>query len=71
MFNVLGIEPWVIAKQLRHKDDGGLVVRLYGHPTTETAIDHLRRGWGRNVRHLRKVDAGDGAPDVETREGSA
>jgi integrase len=71
MLNVLGIEPWVIAKQLRHKDEGGLVIRLYGHPTTETAIDHLRRGWGRNVRHLRKVDAGEGAPDIETREGSA
>lgn len=50
--NVLEIEPWVIAKQLRHSDDGALVIKLYGHPTREAAVDRLRRGWGANVREL-------------------
>jgi hypothetical protein len=29
MLNVLHIEPWVIARQLRHSDGGALVVKLY------------------------------------------
>lgn len=45
MLNELGIEPWVIAKQLRHSDDGALVVKLYGHPTRKTAIDRLRKAF--------------------------
>ena len=50
--NILQIEPWVIAKQLRHSDDGALVIKLYGHPTRQTAMDRMRRGWGANVRQL-------------------
>jgi integrase len=46
MLNDLGIEPWVIAKQLRHTDDGALVVKLYGHPTRTAAIDRMRRAFG-------------------------
>jgi integrase len=57
--NILEIEPWVIAKQLRHSDDGALVIKLYGHPTRQTAMDRMRRGWGANVRQLpvRPTDA--------------
>ena len=43
MLNELELEPWVIAKQLRHSDDGTLVVKLYGHPTREKAIERIRR----------------------------
>ena len=32
MLNVLALEPWVIAEQLRHSDGGALVLELYGHP---------------------------------------
>lgn len=45
MLNDLGLEPWVIARQLRHSDDGGLVLRLYGHPTRQTAIEKMRRAF--------------------------
>ena len=38
MLNVLGLEPWVIAEQLRHTDGGALVVELYGHPERGKAI---------------------------------
>jgi hypothetical protein len=59
MINELGDEPWVIARQLRHKDGGALVIKLYGHPTTETAIDHMRRSWGQNITPLRGIDGGE------------
>lgn len=59
MLNELGIEPWVIAEQLRHKDGGILVVKLYGHPTAATAIDKMRRSWGQNVAPLRGIDGGE------------
>lgn len=59
MLNVLKLEPWVIAEQLRHKDGGALVLKLYGHPTTETVIEHMRRGWGRNIAPLRGIDGGE------------
>jgi integrase len=52
MLNELGLEPWVIAKQLRHDDDGALVVKLYGHPTRTTAIDRMRRAFGGNVTNI-------------------
>jgi integrase len=42
MLNVLHIEPWVIAKQLRHSDDGKLVVMLYGHPDKDVALGRIR-----------------------------
>jgi hypothetical protein len=43
---VLHIEPWVIARELRHSDGGALVVKLYGHPTDQSAIERMRRGFG-------------------------
>jgi integrase len=46
MLNELELEPWVIAKQLRHSDGGALVVRLYGHPAREKAIERMRRAFG-------------------------
>ncbi|HYV17322.1 MAG TPA: hypothetical protein VE972_15015 [Conexibacter sp.] len=45
MLNVLRLQPWVIAKQLRHSDDGALVLKLYGHPSRDTAIDLIRNGF--------------------------
>jgi integrase len=50
MLNVLDLQPWVIAKQLRHGDEGALVLALYGHPSRAVAIDQLRRGFGRAGR---------------------
>ena len=55
MLNVLEIEPWVIAQQLRHGDDGQLVVSLYGHPTRTEAIKRIRRAYGANVQPIRAV----------------
>jgi len=52
MLNVLGIEPWVIAEQLRHSDGGALVVELYGHPERAEAINRIRRAYGENVRSI-------------------
>jgi len=52
MLNDLELEPWVIAEQLRHKDGGKLVVKLYGHPDRKKAIDRIRRAFGGNVRQL-------------------
>jgi integrase len=45
MLNVLGLQPWVIAKQLRHRDEGALVLKLYGHPSRGVALDAMRRGF--------------------------
>lgn len=45
MLNVLELEPWVIAQQLRQSDGGALVVKLYGHPERRVAIDRLRRAF--------------------------
>jgi hypothetical protein len=47
MLNVLELEPWVIAEQLRHSDAGVLVVKLYGHPSREAAIERMRRAYTR------------------------
>lgn len=58
MLNVKEIEPWIIAEQLRHKDGGKLVLKLYGHPDRRKAIDRMRRAFGGNVRQLR-ADSGD------------
>lgn len=52
MLNVLGLEPWVIAEQLRHSDGGALVVELYGHPERGEAIKRMRRAYGENVRPI-------------------
>jgi hypothetical protein len=45
MLNVLELEPWVIAEQLRHSDGGKLVIELYGHPDRRKAIDRIRRAY--------------------------
>lgn len=56
MLNVLEIEPWVIAEQLRHSDGGALVLELYGHPDRREAIRRIRRAFtGGNVRGLRGI----------------
>ena len=52
MLNVLGLEPWVIAEQLRHTDGGALVVELYGHPDHGQAIRRMRRAYGETVRSI-------------------
>jgi integrase len=53
MLNVLGLEPWVVAEQLRHSDGGTLVVQLYGHPSREEAISRMRRAYATTVKQLR------------------
>jgi integrase len=53
MLNERGLEPWVIAKQLRHTDGGVLVVQLYGHPNDGEARERIRRAYGQNVQPLR------------------
>jgi len=45
MLNVLALEPWVIAEQLRHSDGGALVLELYGHPDRTEAIRRIRRAY--------------------------
>ena len=50
MLNVLGVEPRVIAEQLRHTDGGALVVELYGHPDRDEAIKRVRRAFGDAAR---------------------
>lgn len=59
--NVLGIEPWVIAKQLRQKNER-LVLELYGHPDRGEAIDRIRRAYnGVNVTSIDAARAARGA----------
>lgn len=61
MLNVLGIEPWVIAEQLRHKDGGTLVTTLYGHPDRDVALERIRgafQGSGENAP-TKLRDSGD------------
>ena len=55
MLNVLGLEPWVIAEQLRHADGGILVVKLYGHPSREEAIGRMRRAYAARVEPIRGI----------------
>lgn len=50
MLNVLQIEPWVIAKQLRHSDDGTLVIMLYGHPDKDVALSRIRTAFDETVK---------------------
>jgi integrase len=62
MLNVLELEPWVIAEQLRHSDGGALVLELYGHPDRMEAIRRIRRAYtGGKVKGLR------GKGDVDAR----
>ena len=57
MLNVLQLEPWVIAEQLRHSDGGALVLELYGHPDRQEAIRRIRTAYaggdGAAVRGIR------------------
>jgi integrase len=53
MLNELGLEPWVVAEQLRHSDGGTLVVKLYGHPSRDEAISRIRRAYTSSVAQLR------------------
>ncbi len=52
MLNVLGLQPWVIAKQLRHGDAGALVLKLNAHTSRSVAIDHMRRGFDAAGRRI-------------------
>ena len=36
-------------------DDGTLIVKLYGQPTREKAIERIRRAYGDSVRRLEPV----------------
>jgi hypothetical protein len=61
MLNVLELEPWVIAEQLRHSDGGALVLELYGHPDRREAIRRIRRAYTadavRGARGIRGAEA--------------
>src|SRR3954466_813189 len=61
MLNELELEPWVIAEQLRHSDDGNLVVKLYGHASRDKAIERMRRAYTATPTQLRGIQAGDAA----------
>jgi integrase len=50
MLNVLALEPWVIAEQLRHSDGGALVLELYGHRDRVEAIRRIREAYGEGGR---------------------
>lgn len=56
MLNVLELEPWVIAEQLRQSDGGALVLKLYGHPERRVAIDRLRRAFGAGSARPANID---------------
>lgn len=56
LLNELRVEPWKVAKQLRHSDGGTLVLNTYGHPSEGVALEDIRRAWGANVTPLRSVD---------------
>ena len=55
MLNVLGLEAWVDREQLRHSDGGVLVVKLYGHPSREAAIERMRRAYTSRVEPIRGI----------------
>jgi integrase len=40
-----GVESWIVARQLGHKDGGRLVERTYGHPRDELARERLRAAY--------------------------
>lgn len=67
MLNELEIEPWIIAKQMRHADNGKLVVQLYGHPDRKRALGRIRLAYtdSEAIQAPRQV-ASDGAdgPDL-------
>jgi hypothetical protein len=64
MLNVLELEPWVIAEQLRHSDGGALVLELYGHPDRREAIRRIRRAYTADA-----VRGARGIHDAEMRPG--
>ncbi|HZV74543.1 MAG TPA: hypothetical protein VFF79_12570 [Conexibacter sp.] len=70
MLNVLEIEPWVIARQLRHSDTD-LIIELYGHPEEGVAIDRMRRAWTRRAAQLRGMAGGAAVRAAENLGGSA
>jgi integrase len=68
MLNVLELEPWIIAQQLRHTDGGALVTKLYGHPERRVAIERMRRAFtGARVASLR--DASGDSRGTASEEG--
>lgn len=62
MLNVLGLEPWVIAEQLRHTDGGTLVLSRYGHPDRSVALDRIRGAF---------QGSGENVPSIEGRSGDS
>ena len=49
-----GVPPHVVANQLGHTDGGGLVQRLYGHPSDRGMRDQIRLAfadWGADTEH--------------------
>lgn len=61
MLNELQIEPWIIAKQMRHSDEGKLVLRLYGHPDRKRALGRIRLAYDATAEPQGGVEYGDSA----------
>jgi len=55
LLNDLELAPQDVAHQLGHTDGGGLVMRLYGHPSEELARRRIQRAFGSSVVALRPV----------------
>jgi hypothetical protein len=47
---VLHLAAHVVAEQLGHKDDGKLVVQLYGHPDAAVARQQIRNAHDQHTR---------------------
>lgn len=62
LLNDLELAPQDVAHQLGHTDGGGLVMRLYGHPSEELARRRIQRAFGSGVVALRPVS--EGSPEA-------
>jgi integrase len=55
LFNDHQLPAQDVAAQLGHTDGGGLIQRLYGHPSEALARERIKRAIGGNVTPLRAV----------------
>jgi hypothetical protein len=55
LFNDHELPAQDVAHQLGHTDGGGLVQKLYGHPSADLARERIKRAVGGKVTPLRAV----------------